>query len=156
MSRRRRAEKRETTPDPRYGSGQLGRFAGRLMLNGKKSLAFRIIYGALDIVQKQTSKDPMQIMERAMKNVIPLLEVKPRRVGGQTYQIPLEVTAERGEALAFRWIIAAARSRQGSPMSNRLAQEILDASNGDGSATKRREDLHRMAEANRAFAHYRW
>ena len=156
MSRRRRAEKRDTLPDPRYGNGQLGRFAGRLMLNGKKSLAFRIIYGALDIVQKQTSKDPIQIMERAMKNVIPLLEVKPRRVGGQTYQIPLEVTAQRGEALAFRWIIAAARSRQGSPMSNRLAQEILDASNGGGSATKRREDLHRMAEANRAFAHYRW
>ena len=156
MARRRRAIKRVIAPDPRHNSVEIGRFVGRMMMRGKKSLAQRIIYDALDIVQQETKQDPVQVMSQAMKNVTPLLEVKPRRVGGATYQVPLEVPAARGEALASRWIIAAAKARKGMPMGRRLALELMDAAKGDGPAVRRREDLRRMAEANRAFVHYRW
>mgnify|MGYP005858017285 CR=1 FL=1 len=156
MARRRRAERRETIPDPKYGSPELARFINRVMQRGKKSLAQRIVYQALETVEQELKRNPLEVFHQAVRNTTPLLEVKPRRVGGATYQVPVEVRPDRGEALAQRWIIHAARSRQGMPMARKLAQELLDAYRGQGSAVKRREDLHRMAEANRAFVHYRW
>ncbi len=156
MSRRRRAEKRVLAPDPKFGSQELASFINSVMLKGKKSVAQRFVYQALDLVEEETHRDPMEIFEQAMRNVIPSVEVKPRRVGGATYQVPIEVAGPRRSALARRWLIRAARARTGQPMRRRLAQELLDASRGQGAAVRRREELHRMAEANRAFVHYRW
>ncbi len=156
MSRRRRAVKRVPPPDPRYGNVQLASFINRVMLNGKKSVAQRAVYGALDLVQEETHRDPMEIFDQALRNATPAVEVKPRRVGGATYQVPIEVEGPRRGALAMRWLIRAARARTGKPMRSRLAEELMDASRGQGAAVRRREELHRMAEANRAFVHYRW
>ncbi len=156
MSRRRRAERRVPQPDPRYGSAELSSFINRAMLNGKKSVAQRFVYEALDAVQQETHREPLEVFELAMRNVTPTVEVKPRRVGGATYQVPVEVAGSRRMALAMRWLIRAARARTGRPMRERLAQELLDASRGQGAAVRRREEVHRMAEANRAFVHYRW
>jgi small subunit ribosomal protein S7 len=156
MSRRRRAERRLVSPDPRYGSVELARFINRVMERGKLTTAQRVVYGALDVVEKDVKRDPVEVFNQALKNATPLLEVKPRRVGGATYQVPTELRPNRSEALAMRWIIKGAISRKGMPMRRKLALELMDASRGDGSAVKRREELHRMAEANRAFVHYRW
>ena len=156
MSRRRRAVKRTIAPDPRFGRLDLSTFINRVMLNGKKTVAQRAVYQALDLVGEETHRDPMEIFDQAMRNATPNVEVKPRRVGGATYQVPIEVAPNRRIALAMRWLIRAARARTGTPMRTRLAQELLDASRGQGAAVRRREDLHRMAEANRAFVHYRW
>ena len=155
MSRRHRAEKRPAIPDPRYGSTSLSRFTNRLMQGGKKDLARSLVYSALARIE-QEGRDPIQTYELALRNATPLLQVKPRRVGGATYQVPVEVLPARGNALAMRWLIDAARGRGGRPMSEKLAAELLDAARGQGAAARRREELHRMAEANRAFAHYRW
>jgi small subunit ribosomal protein S7 len=156
MSRRRRSEKRRVQADPRYNSVELSRFINKIMMRGKKTVAQRIVYGALDLVEENTKREPLEVFNQAMKNATPLLEVKPRRVGGATYQVPTELRANRSEALAIRWIIRSARARQGMPMVRKLAAELLDASRGEGAAVRRREELHRMAEANRAFVHYRW
>lgn len=153
--RRRKAEQREVPPDPQYDNVELARFINRIMLKGKKTVAQRIVYSAMEIVEQQAHRPPLEIFQEALRNATPLLQVKARRVGGATYQIPIEVPARRGSALAMRWIINSARGRKGRPMHQKLAQEFLDASRGDGAAVKRREDLHRMAEANRAFVHYR-
>ncbi len=154
--RRRKAEQRTVPPDPQYDNIELARFINRIMLKGKKTVAQRIVYSAMEIVEQQAHRPPLEIFQEALRNATPLLQVKARRVGGATYQIPIEVPARRGSALAMRWIINSARGRKGRPMHQKLAQEFLDASRGDGAAVKRREDLHRMAEANRAFVHYRW
>lgn len=154
--RRRKAEQRLVPPDPQYGNVELARFINRIMLKGKKTVAQRIVYSAMEIVEQQAHRPPMEVFQEALRNATPLLQVKARRVGGATYQIPIEVPARRGSALAMRWIINSARGRKGRPMHQKLAQEFLDASRGEGAAVKRREDLHRMAEANRAFVHYRW
>ncbi|MCY4623562.1 MAG: 30S ribosomal protein S7 [Chloroflexi bacterium] len=154
--RRRKAEQRTVPPDPQYDNVELARFINRIMLKGKKTVAQRIVYSAMEIVEQQAHRPPLEIFQEALRNATPLLQVKARRVGGATYQIPIEVPARRGSALAMRWIINSARGRKGRPMHQKLAQEFLDASRGDGAAVKRREDLHRMAEANRAFVHYRW
>jgi small subunit ribosomal protein S7 len=156
VSRRRRAERRLPPPDPKYGSTELSSFINRLMLAGKKTVAQRAVYQALDAVEAETHRDPMEVFAQAMRNAVPNVEVKPRRVGGATYQVPVEVEGPRRTALAMRWLIRAARARTGQPMRSRLAQELLDASRGQGAAVRRREELHRMAEANRAFVHYRW
>ena len=156
MPRRRRAEKRVILPDQRYGNVELARFINKTMMRGKQTVAQRIVYQALDLLEKETHHDAMEVFQQAMRNVSPALQVKPRRVGGATYQVPVEVRPERREALAMRWIIGSARARAGRPMADRLYQELLDASRGQGAAVKRREDLHRVAEANRAFVHYRW
>ncbi|MDE2900232.1 MAG: 30S ribosomal protein S7 [Chloroflexota bacterium] len=154
--RRRKAEQRVVPPDPQYDNVELARFINRIMLRGKKTVAQRIVYSAMEIVEQQAHRPPLEVFQDALRNATPLLQVKARRVGGATYQIPIEVPARRGSALAMRWIINSARARKGRPMHQKLAQEFLDASRGDGAAVKRREDLHRMAEANRAFVHYRW
>lgn len=156
MSRRRRAERRLCAPDARYNSVELSRFINRVMTKGKKSLAQRIVYGALDTVGQETKREPMEIFNKALENTRPLLEVKPRRVGGATYQVPIEVSPNRSESLAIRWLITAARTRRNMPMTRRLALELIDAARAEGTAVKRKEDLHRMADANRAFVHYRW
>ena len=143
-------------PDPRYNSVELARFINNIMKWGKKTTAQRIVYGALDAVQQDVKRDPLEVFNQALKNATPLVEVKPRRVGGATYQVPSELRANRSEALATRWIIRGARGRKGLPMARRLALELMDASRGEGAAVRRREELHRMAEANRAFVHYRW
>ncbi len=156
MSRRRRAERRPCPPDPRFNSVELSRFINRVMTRGKKTLAQRIVYGALDTVAQETRREPMEVFDKALENTRPLLEVKPRRVGGATYQVPIEVPSNRSEALAMRWLITAARARRNMPMQRRLALELMDAARSEGPAVKRKEDLHRMAEANRAFVHYRW
>ena len=156
MARRRRAARRVISPDPRYNSLYLASFINRLMTRGKKTVAQRIAYGALDIMEKEGSRDPLDTFNQAIRNATPLLEVKPRRVGGATYQVPIEVRGDRALALAMRWILRASRARTGRPMAERLAQELQEASRGQGAAVRRREDLHRMAEANRAFVHYRW
>ena len=156
MSRRRRAEKRSIPPDPRFHSEKLGRFINKLMMAGKKSKAQKIVYSAFDRIEALEKRNPMEVFEQAIRNTTPLLEVKPRRVGGATYQVPIEVRPDRSLALSMRWIVAASRARTGKPMSQRLAEELIDASKRQGVASKKREDLHRMAEANRAFAHYRW
>ncbi len=156
MSRRRRAERREVAPDPKYNSVELARFINKVMKWGKKTVAQRVVYGALDYVEENARRDPLEVFNQALKNATPLLEVKPRRVGGATYQVPTELRSNRSEALAIRWIIRGARARKGMPMARRLAMEFMDASRGEGAAVRRREETHRMAEANRAFVHYRW
>jgi small subunit ribosomal protein S7 len=156
MSRRRRAEKREINPDAKFGDLVLAKFMNSLMYAGKKSAAERIIYGAFDVIQEKSKQDPLQIFHEALRNVSPALEVRSRRVGGATYQVPVEVRTDRSRALAIRWIINAARSRNETTMTGRLSGELLDAANNRGNAVKKREDTHKMAEANRAFSHYRW
>jgi len=156
MSRRRRAEKRPVAPDPKYHSEVLGRFINKLMERGKKNTAQKIVYSAMEIAEKTEKKSGMDLLEQAIRNTSPLLEVKPRRVGGATYQVPIEVPQARSTTLGMRWLIYAARARTGKAMAQRLAEEIIDASKAQGAAAKKREDLHKMAEANRAFVHYRW
>jgi small subunit ribosomal protein S7 len=156
MARRRRADKRVIHPDAKYGKVVLTKFINSLMYQGKRSAAEAILYGTLDIIQKRTSQDPLKVFEDAMGSVKPSVEVRSRRVGGATYQVPVEIREERRQALAIRWLIFAARSRKDKTMQDRLANEILDAANNRGGAVKKREDTHRMAEANKAFSHYRW
>jgi small subunit ribosomal protein S7 len=156
MSRRHRAEKREITPDPKFKNEVVTKFMNSVMSHGKKSVAEQIVYGAFDVIQTKTKQDPLGIFRNALDNVMPSIEVRSRRVGGATYQVPVEVRNERRQALGIRWIIAAARERNEKTMVERLSAELLDASNNRGNAVKKREDTHRMAEANRAFAHYRW
>jgi small subunit ribosomal protein S7 len=156
MPRRYRPEKRVITPDLRYSSVKVQMFINRMMYGGKKSTAQRIIYDAFDLIEERTNKPPLQVFDQAMQNVTPQVEVKPRRVGGATYQVPMEVPPQRRSSLAIRWMLAAARSRSGRSMVEKLAAELMDASNRQGAAVKRKDDAHRMAEANRAFAHYRF
>jgi len=156
MSRRHRAEKREIIPDPKFGDAVLTKFMNSIMMDGKKSVAERIVYGALDRIEGKAKTDPVQLFHQALENVMPAIEVRSRRVGGATYQVPVEVRSDRRQALAIRWIISAARGRNENTMVERLSGELLDASNNRGTAVKKREDTHRMAEANRAFSHYRW
>ena len=156
MARRRRAEKRKITPDSKYHNVELSQFINKVMHNGKKTVSQRIVYKALEQASEEARRPGIEVFEMAIRNTMPMVEVKSRRVGGATYQVPTEVRPERRLALAMRWIIAAARARSGRPMSERLSAELLEASRGQGAAVKRREDLYRMAEANRAFAHYRW
>jgi small subunit ribosomal protein S7 len=156
MSRRRRPEKREILPDPKFGDITLSKFMNNIMLDGKKSVAEGIVYGALETIETRAKKDPLAVFHDALNNVKPGIEVRSRRVGGATYQVPVEVRTERRQALAIRWLITAARGRNEKTMVDRLSGELLDASNNRGTAVKKREDTHRMAEANRAFSHYRW
>ena len=156
MPRRYRPPRRKVEPDLRYNSELVARFINKVMKDGKKSLATRIVYQAMDLVEQRTKRPALEVFEEAIRNVSPLLEVKPRRVGGATYQVPVEVPPHRQLSLAMRWIIAAARQRPGRSMAERLAAELIDAANRTGAAIKKREDTHRMAEANRAFVHYRW
>ncbi|MBI2846448.1 MAG: 30S ribosomal protein S7 [Chloroflexi bacterium] len=156
MPRRRQAEKREVAPDAKYQSILVARVINNVLRNGKKSVSERIVYKAFDAVERELKKPSLDVFEQAIKNITPILEVKPRRVGGATYQVPVEVRSDRGTALAVRWLINAAKARAGKPMADRLAAELIDASKGQGAAAKRRDDLHKMAEANRAFVHYRW
>ncbi len=156
MSRRRRAEKRKIPPDPKFQHRELSQFINKVMLNGKKTVAQRIVYTALDQAEREAHRPGIEVFEQAVRNATPMVEVKSRRVGGATYQVPIEVRQERRLALSLRWIVNGARARSGRPMAERLAQELLEASRGQGAAVRRREDLYRMAEANRAFAHYRW
>ncbi|HQQ63638.1 MAG TPA: 30S ribosomal protein S7 [Pseudomonadales bacterium] len=156
MPRRRVAAKREVLPDPKFGSPLLAKFVNHVMESGKKSVAERIVYGALDIVKEKLNKDPLEVFEQAMENIAPMVEVKARRVGGATYQVPVEVRPSRRNALAMRWIVEYSRKRGEKSMRQRLAGEMMDASQGKGAAVKKREDVHRMAEANKAFSHYRF
>ncbi len=156
MSRRHRAEKREVFPDPKYGDQVVSKFMNCIMLEGKKSVAERIVYGALDVIEGKVSQDPVGVFRQALDNVKPAIEVRSRRVGGATYQVPVEVRDDRRQALAIRWLIDAARNRSENTMVERLSGELLDAANNRGAAVKKREDTHRMAEANKAFSHYRW
>jgi small subunit ribosomal protein S7 len=156
MSRRRKAERREINPDPKFGDAVVSKFMNSIMKEGKKSVAERIVYGALDRMQNRAKSDPVQLFHQALENVMPAVEVRSRRVGGATYQVPVEVRNERRQALAIRWLIAAARGRNENTMEERLSGELLDAANNRGTAVKKREDTHKMAEANRAFSHYRW
>ncbi len=156
MPRRRVAAKREVLPDPKFGSVTLAKFMNHVMVSGKKSVAERIVYGALDIVRERAKRDALEAFEAALENVAPMVEVKSRRVGGATYQVPVEVRSSRRNALAMRWLVDYARGRGEKSMRQRLAGEILDASQGKGGAVKKREDVHRMAEANKAFSHFRF
>ena len=156
MSRRHRAEKREVNPDPKFNDLIVSKFMNSIMLQGKKSVAERIVYGALDKMQTKARSNPVQLFHQALENVMPAVEVRSRRVGGATYQVPVEGRNERRQALAIRWLITAARSRNENTMEERLSGELLDAANNRGTAVKKREDTHKMAEANRAFSHYRW
>ena len=156
MSRRHRAEKLEIIPDAKFGDTVVSKFMNSVMHAGKKSVAEAIVYGALDQVEKKTRQDPLGVFHSALENVMPSLEVRSRRVGGATYQVPVEVRTERRQALAIRWLISAARARNENTMEERLSAELLDAANNRGTAVKKREDTHKMAEANRAFSHYRW
>ena len=156
MSRRHAAEKREVLPDAKFGDVVLTKFMNSLMFAGKKSTAEGIVYGAFDLIEKKTGSSPVEVFHEALNKIKPDIEVRSRRVGGATYQVPVEVRAERGQALAIRWLISSARKRSEGTMVDRLSGEILDASNERGGAVKKREDTHKMAEANRAFAHYRW
>ena len=156
MSRRHAAEKREVMPDPKYGDLVLSKFTNCLMLDGKKSVAEKIIYSAFDIVAKKTGQEPLKLFHEAIDNVKPTVEVRSRRVGGATYQVPVEVRANRRQALAIRWIVDLTRHRSENTMIERLSAELMDAVNNRGAAVKKREDTHRMAEANKAFSHYRW
>ena len=156
MSRRRAAEKRKILPDPKYKDLVVAKFTNSLMLDGKKSVAESIIYGAFDLIEKKAGQDPLKTFLEAIENVKPGVEVRSRRVGGATYQIPIEVRSERRQALAIRWIVDLARQRSENTMTERLSGELLDASNNRGAAVKKREDTHKMAEANKAFSHYRW
>ena len=156
MSRRHSAEKREVIPDPKFGDIIVTKFMNSVMYEGKKSTAERIVYGAFDIIETKTKSEPLGVFKSALENVAPAIEVRSRRVGGATYQVPVEVRTERRQALAIRWLIAAARGRNDKTMVERLSAELMDAANNRGNAVKKREDTHRMAEANRAFSHYRW
>ncbi len=156
MPRKGKVEKRKIAPDPKYNSEVVAKFINCLMRDGKKSIARSIFYEALDIIEKRTKKDPLEIFYKALENTKPLMEVRSRRVGGATYQVPIEVRPERAQALAIRWLINYARERSGKSMAEKLAAELLDAYNNRGGAIKKKEDTHRMAEANKAFAHYRW
>jgi len=156
MSRRHRAEKREVNPDPKFGDVVVSKFMNSIMKQGKKSVAENIVYGALDRMQSRAKSDPIGLFHSALENVMPAVEVRSRRVGGATYQVPVEVRPERRQALAIRWLITAARGRNENTMEERLSGELLDAANNRGTAVKKREDTHKMAEANRAFSHYRW
>ena len=156
MSRRHRAEKRDIIPDAKFGDVIVTKFMNSIMHDGKKSIAEAIVYGAFESIQQKTRSEPLAVFKQALDNVAPSIEVRSRRVGGATYQVPVEVRTERRQALAIRWIISAARDRNDKTMVDRLSAELLDASNNRGAAVKKREDTHRMAEANRAFAHYRW
>ncbi|MDD2696865.1 MAG: 30S ribosomal protein S7 [Candidatus Pacebacteria bacterium] len=156
MARRNRKQKKEILPDPIYNNVEVARFITQIMRCGKKTIARKIVYGALDIIKEKTKKEPLEVFQKAIENTTPLLEIKPKRVGGATYQVPREVRADRGTALSMRWIIQVAKSKKGKPMREKLAEEIILASNKEGSAVKKKEDTHRMAEANRAFAHFAW
>ncbi|MFC1969005.1 30S ribosomal protein S7 [Chloroflexota bacterium] len=156
MPRRNRPEKRELVPDAKYQNETIARLINRIMLYGKKSTAEKVVYAAMEIIEQREKKEPDIILEQAIKNVTPLLEVKPRRVGGATYQVPVEVRPDRGVSLALRWLIKTTRARGGKSMAEKLAAELTDAAKGEGATIKRREDTHKMAEANRAFAHYKW
>jgi len=156
MSRRAQATKREVLPDARYHSDTVARLITKIMARGKKSTAEKIVYGAIDIIGQRGAKEPVGVLEQAIKNAIPQLEVKARRVGGATYQVPIEVPPNRGLSLALRWLVASSRARSGKSMAEKLAAELSDAAQGQGVTIKKREDTHKMAEANRAFAHYRW
>ena len=156
MSRRHRAEKREVLPDAKFGDRVLTKFMNNLMYDGKKSAAEKIVYGAMDRVEGKLKRSPVEVFHEALDNIKPAVEVRSRRVGGATYQVPVEVRPERREALAIRWLINATRARNENTMEERLANELLDAVNGRGSAVKKREDTHKMADANKAFSHYRW
>ncbi len=155
MSRRRPAVRRVIPPDPEYKNLELARFINRVMQRGKKTTAQRIIYNAFDLIREQSSREPLEVFQQAVRNATPQVEVKPKRVGGATYQVPTELRRERSEALGMRWLIRGARARKGMPMRRGMALELIEASRGEGSAVRRREELHRMAEANRAFVHYR-
>ena len=156
MSRRHSAEKREIKPDPKFGDLIVTKFMNAVMYDGKKSIAETIVYGALDQVEAKTKQEPVTVFHQALDNVAPHVEVRSRRVGGATYQVPVDVRPERRQALAIRWLITAARNRNETTMVERLSGELMDAANNRGTAVKKREDTHKMAEANRAFAHYRW
>ncbi|HEX6549659.1 MAG TPA: 30S ribosomal protein S7 [Gammaproteobacteria bacterium] len=156
MSRRKQADKRTILPDPKFGSERLAKFVNMVMKSGKKAVAERIVYGALDQIGGKKGGDPVEVLDKALDNVRPMVEVKSRRVGGATYQVPVEVRSARQQALAMRWIIESARARTEKSMPLRLAAELMEASENRGNAVKKREDVHRMAEANKAFAHYRW
>ena len=155
MSRRRRAERRILAPDPAYNNVELSKFINCVMQRGKKTTAQRIIYSAFDIIREEANREPLEVFQQAMRNATPAVEVRPKRVGGATYQVPTELRPVRSEALAIRWLIRGARSRKGIPMRRGLANELMEASRGEGSAVRRKEELHRMAEANRAFVHFR-
>jgi len=155
--RRKQATKREIQPDPKYNDVRLAKFINNVMKKGKKTVAQRIVYDALEIVKSKTkTKEPLEIFNKAIENVSPILEVKSRRIGGATYQVPYEVRSNRKEALAMRWIIEAAKNKKGKPMAEKLAQELIDASKNEGEAIKKKQNVHRMAEANKAFAHFAW
>jgi small subunit ribosomal protein S7 len=156
MPRRRVVAKRETIPDPKFGNVTLAKFMNHVMISGKKSVAERIIYGAMDIVKTKLNRDPLEVFDQALENIAPLVEVKARRVGGATYQVPVEVRASRRTALAMRWLVDYSRKRGEKSMPQRLAGELMDAATGKGAAVKKREDVHRMAEANKAFSHFRF
>ncbi len=156
MSRRNRAVKRPMVPDVKYNSPVITEFINRMMRGGKKSVAQKVVYDTLELIEQRAKRNPMEVFDQAIKNVMPTIEVKPRRVGGATIQVPVEIAADRRMALTNRWILAAARARGGKSMAEKLAGELMDAAQGQGSAIKKREDTHKMAEANRAFAHYRW
>ena len=156
MSRRHKAEKREIFPDPKYRDEVISKFMNNLMVDGKKSVAEKIVYGAFDNIESKLKTDPVKVFHDAIDNVMPSVEVRSRRVGGATYQVPVEVRTERREALALRWLIAASRGRNENTMEERLAAELIDAVNSRGAAVKKREDTHKMADANKAFSHYRW
>jgi small subunit ribosomal protein S7 len=156
MSRRHAAEKREVIPDPKFGNIVVSKFMNAVMYAGKKSVAEGIVYGALEMIESKTKASPLTVFQQALDNVMPSIEVRSRRVGGATYQVPVEVRTSRRQALGIRWIISAARDRNEKTMTERLSAELLDASNNRGNAVKKREDTHKMAEANRAFSHYRW
>lgn len=156
MPRRYRPARRDIPPDPKYNNELLAAFINKVMERGKKSLARRLVYDAMDIIAERANRDPLEAFEQAVRNASPLLEVKPRRVGGATYQVPVEVSSHRSTSLAMRWLLASAKSRPGKTFSGKLADELMDAARNTGATVKKREDTHRMAEANRAFAHYRW
>ena len=156
MSRRNRAEQREVIPDSRYGRTEVTKFINMLMLGGKKSLAERIFYDAMQNIEMKTGQPAMNVFRQALQNAKPILEVRSRRVGGATYQVPMEVSYRRRDSLARRWLVQYSRARSGKTMAQRLAGELLDAARGDGGAVRKKEDVHRMADANKAFAHYRW
>ena len=156
MSRRHRADKREIIPDPKYDNEVVTKFMNSVMYDGKKSVAEQIVYGAFELIEGKTKQDPLGVFRQALDNVMPSIEVRSRRVGGATYQVPVEVRTDRRQALAIRWLLGAARGRNEKTMTEKLSGELLDAANNRGNAVKKREDTHRMAEANRAFSHYRW
>ena len=156
MPRRKRVVKRPDVPDAKYKSRNVARFINKMMLDGKRSLSERIIYDAFEAIEAKQKRAPLDVFEQALKNVTPTIEVKPRRVGGSTYQVPVDVRRDRGNALAMRWLIRAARNRTGRTMSDKLASELMDAAAGQGATIKKREETHKMAESNKAFAHYRW